>query len=356
MAVSPTLKKVAREANVSVSTVSLVINGRANKNRITAETIDRVKAAASKLNYRPLGSARALSQGKIGCIGLFLPEMSTTLSFEIYMSMFTEMNTQFHKHDLNMMVFAIDDKSPVIPKMIRERHVDGVIVLQRAPLYLLEELRVLGIPTVYLNADVPGQTDVIMPDDYQGISLAVQHLVDLGHKRILYLNKHALLYHPSMSIRLRAFYESMYSFGLNPYPGSDALLWQKIEGNKQPPNAEDFKVFVSKILSRPVESRPTAIIAHTALWLRGLMLTIQAAGLQVPRDISVVCCDQLQIVREWIPSITHLRIPSEDIAKSAVKLLLEKIDDKSKRQPLILLPEELIVAESTAPPFQLNSI
>ncbi len=356
MAISATLEKVAREANVSISTVSLVINGRANNHRITAETIDRVKAAAERLNYRPLGSARALSQGKIGCIGLFLPEMSETLSYDIYMSMFTEMNAQLHEYDMNMMVFAIDDSKPIIPKMIRERHVDGVIVAQRAPAFLLDELKMLGIPTVFVNADVPRQVDLVMPDDYQGMTLAVKHLVELGHKRILYLNKHAQTYHPSMSTRLRAFYECMHREGLSPYPGSDALLWRKRDDKPKPPNAEDFTVFLSKILSRPGESRPTAVVAYTALWLRDIMLTIQHADLQVPRDISVICCDQLQLARDWIPSITHLRIAGEVMGKNAVRLLLDKIENKTESQLPVMVPEELIVAESTAPPSQLNYI
>lgn len=346
-----TLMEVARQAKVSISTVSMVMNGHAGKYRISKETISKVELIAGKLNYRPSGSARALIHGRTNCVGLFMPNMAETMAFEIYASMFTAMNSKFHEYDFNTMVFELEQGKETIPRMIRERYVDGIIMAHSSPEYIIDELKRLCVPSVFVNVSLSAPYDSIVPDDYQGMRLAVKHMVDLGHRRILYLNKHSMEFHPSMSTRLRAFYETMQECGLVPYAGSDTLLWRKRDDKPQPPNAEDFKVFLTKILARPAENRPTAVIAYTALWLRELMLTIQHAGLRVPQDISVICCDQMQMVREWVPRITHVRIDGVAMGSRAADMLYNKIEGKiSKPIPAILIPEELVVLESTMSP------
>jgi LacI family transcriptional regulator len=274
---------------------------------------------------------------------------SELLRFELYTLMFERISQFFHEHNMNTMLFTFDPVRPVVPKMIRERHIDGLILPYYVPPEILAELEASRIPAVFVNSSAPPGAAVVLPDDRQGMSLAVAHLVKLGHRRILYLNKRTRMDHPSETTRMEAFFEAMRSFGLTPCRGSDTPLGGE-ETRLRLPDCVDGAAFLHEQLNEDVDLRPTAVISYSAVWLRNIMLAILRAGLRVPQDLSLVCFDQLGIVRDGIPSVTHVAIPMADMAHKACERLLSGLHGGIEAEPTIIVPEKLVVMESTAPP------
>lgn len=348
-----TLKQIAKQAGVAISTVSVILNGKAGNYNISKETETRVRGIAEELSYRVSGSALALLKGRNDCVGLLSPSISDLLHTEIYNQIFTLLNQYCYEKDLNMMTLTLDESDVDIPSMIRLRNIDGVFLVHQINPEIWCEIEKLKLPAVSINVQSPNGFDSVLPDDFQGMNLAVDHLVKLGHQRILYLNRYlnrkdAVISHPSVVSRLNGFKHAVVKHGLELYKGWDTPVVQAREDCISD-DVVLLDAFLPKLLALPVQNRPTAIILYSGMWLRNVVIALKKANLQVPQDISIVCCDQSELVRQWIPAITHIEIPTIEMAKTAAEMLYKKVNRQNVMSENVLLPERLIEMESTAP-------
>lgn len=340
-----TLKQLAGKLGLATSTVSMALNGKANQYKISEETVEKIHSMAKQLNYRANVNAKSLLSGKLDCIGILSASLGQILKEPFYNEMFCSIQNFFHDREINTMTLTLNlnQYKDSVPKMIREHFVEGIILAHYFPPKLIEILRATCLPQIYVNMEAAKGADTINPDDSQGMQKAIKYLYDLGHRRILYLGKSSNLSHPSMKIRLESYVNTMKNLGLKLVEESFVSL------SADSKNGNDPGEFLYTQLCKPKSARPTAVISYHDMWTGKIISAIKAASLDIPRDISFITFGQSEFTRHLKPAITHLEIPFGKMGELAAEKLFAKIRLDDNKHFSILLPEELIVADSTAP-------
>lgn len=328
---SATIREVAREAGVSVATVSRVFN---DKGPIREETRQRILEVALRLGYAPNAAARSLSTRKTGTIGVLLPD----LYGEFFSEVIRGLDLAARRSGFHILVSSShSDRSEVeaVLRALRGR-VDGLIVMSpEADARALEANLPGTLPIVLLNCPVEGSAfDSINLDNYGGASAMIRHLAGLGHRRIAHVkgapgNNDALE-------RLLGYREAMQSLFEE---GTDGF---EIEG--------DFSEDSGDRAGREIlamNPRPTAVFAANDATAIGLLHAFQEAGVRVPDDIAVAGFDDIPIARFLTPPLTTVRVAIADLGALAIQRLLlamEHGDSRERRHEI--LPTTLVVRGS----------
>ncbi|HEX7183321.1 MAG TPA: LacI family DNA-binding transcriptional regulator [Thermoanaerobaculia bacterium] len=328
---SATIREVAREAGVSVATVSRVFN---DKGPIREETRQRILAVALRLGYAPNAAARSLSTRKTGTIGVLLPD----LYGEFFSEVIRGLDLAARRSGFHILVSSShSDRSEVeaVLRALRGR-VDGLIVMSpEADARALEANLPGTLPIVLLNCPVEGSAfDSINLDNYGGASATVRHLAALGHRRIAHVkgapgNNDALE-------RLVGYREAMQS------------LFE--EGTEELEIGGDFSEDSGDRAGREIlamNPRPTAVFAANDATAIGLLHAFQKAGVRVPDDIAVAGFDDIPIARFLTPPLTTVQVAIADLGALAIQRLLLAMEhgDSRERQHEIL-PTTLVVRGS----------
>lgn len=230
------------------------------------------------------------------------------------------------------------DKEQKLAPALRAKQVDGVVIIpSQAPQAILAPFQQAHIPTVVLEHDLP-DTHCIAIDDRQGGRLATQHLLSLGHRRIGMIKRE----HYSALSYLRAvgYREILEEAGISFDP---SLLIESKAG--QAAGYSSMQQLLA--LPRP----PTAVFTHNDVLAMGAMRAIQDAGLAVPDDISVVGYDNTISASYLNPPLTTVKFPVAEMGRRAGQIILELAQRKGNLPAqTIMLPVELVVRASTAPP------
>jgi len=336
----PTIKDIARMANVSIGTVSNVING---KGRYSEETKKKIEKIISESSYRPNAAARILKDKLNPLIALVVPFASQK---EIFINpFFTQLiagiesgarNRQFH-----VIVTGIKDK-PELSYLV-EKNINGLIVFgANENQDLLTEIKKLSLPTVYMDSYLsdPGLYQVGL-DDENGGYLATKYLLELGHEAIHVIagelgemEKQNTVGHLRLAGYQKALEEAKISF-------DQTLVLQydfTVEGGYQA---------AQQIYQQRRKS--TAVFAFSDLAAMGVLKGFYDLGVSVPHDFSVVGFDDLYFSQYLTPGLTTI---SQDIigrGQSAVKLLIDQIENKNNEQNRkIISPVSLKIRQSTA--------
>ncbi len=330
-----TILDVAKRSGFSKSTVSLVMQG---SDLIRDETKERVLEAVEELGYQPNRVARSLKTGVSHTIGLIIPDFLNPH--------FTDFTQQAENHmraaGFDIMLGSTDEEAEAerscLERMI-ERRLDGIIMfvndLQGLTEYFLR-LRAGHFPCVLMGPRT-GDTgiDSIFVDLEAGTYKALQHLAELGHRRIGFLCGKAP--HVHVQGRIRGFRRALLDRGITVK--DDLLIYC---GYK----IEDGYEAARQLLRR--EPRPTAVFALNDLLALGVIRAAKELGLRVPQDVSVVGVDNTRLGRFALTSLTTVAPPIEDMARMAVDLLLRRIKEESWDEAVqIDLESKLIIREST---------
>jgi LacI family transcriptional regulator len=186
--VRPTIKDVAKKADVSIATVSLVLN---NNQRISKETRRKVNKAIETLNYHPSRSARGLVSRKTGNLGFILTDNHFLRTEPFYTRVF--LGTEFEAREKNYYVLlstinANFKKSDPLPRFILERNFDGIIIAGRVPDAFIRVLSNYHVPVVFVDYN-PAFDEYanVLTDNTRGGILATEHLISRGHKNIAFI-------------------------------------------------------------------------------------------------------------------------------------------------------------------------
>lgn len=185
------LKSIAKELKLSVTTVSRALNG---YDDVSASTRARVEAEANRRGYRPNTLARRLKMGKIDAVGLVFPVHPVPLNNSVFLEMVGEISRELARHDIDLLLIADDDLSDKhsYMRLVQSRRVDALVVahtLEHDP--RLEELQATGFPFLAL-----GRSQLTKPyawfdfDNHAGMYQATSHLIASGHMRIALLGEH----------------------------------------------------------------------------------------------------------------------------------------------------------------------
>lgn len=317
-----TLKDVARRAGVSITTVSLVLNGKGN---ISEETRRRVLAAAEELRYHPNAHARHLRKRRTYTIGVFIAALGGLFYEEILEGI--------HKVILQTdyeLVICPETRS--ISRILSNRQVDAAIVFDvKIPSDLLISLAWKNFPIVVLDRYI--EADYVFPlliDNPGGMRQVFQHLYSQGVRKLAFVAGAADSF--DNAERQQAFLEEARAHGL------EVRLYQ---GDFT--EASGYRIARQILTSGDV---PEAIVCANDQMAIGCLHMLQEGGLRVPQDAALVGFDDIPVARYLQPSLTTVRVPRTDWGARAVAGLIEFLD-RGTPFSAERIPAHLVVRESS---------
>ncbi|MEV5927413.1 LacI family DNA-binding transcriptional regulator [Streptomyces cellulosae] len=327
-----TITEIARQAGVSVPTVSRVVNGRSD---VSPQTRARVEDLLRRHGYR---RRPASSPTRPALLDLVFNQLGSPWAVEIIRGV----EEEAHTAGVGTVVSAIHGRSGDAREWVRglrARASDGVILVTSALSSLHEELSVLGVPLVVVDPDGSPGLDVptIGAANWSGGLAATQHLLSLGHRRIgLIAGPPRLL---CSRARLDGYRAALEGAGVTP---DEALV---VPGDFRP---EAGYAGCRALLDLP--EPPTAVFAASDQMALGAVEALRGRGLRVPQDMSVVGFDDLPEVRWSAPPLTTVRQPLADMGALAVRTVLRLTRGEQPDSPRVELGTDLVVRASTAPP------
>jgi LacI family transcriptional regulator len=329
-----TIHDVAASAGVSTTTVSRYLN---NRIELPATTAARIDAAITELDYRPNVAARRLSTGRTEAIGLVTPEIREPFFAELA----SAVEDEAERHGYTIFLSSTrSDRAREIAALNRlsDGHVDGLILMTNAP----DDGTLAGLiarrrNVVLIDEDVPGvSVPRVLVENERGAYTATRHLIEAGHTAIAYVGGPVGLF--SVEERLAGFVRAMDELGI-------PLRHELMQLGSFAPE------FARSAVLGFLEERdpPTAIFASSDYLAVGAIRALRLAGLEVPRDMSLVGFDDLPLTELFDPPLTAIRQPIEALGRAGFQALFALLNG---RQPEMLtrLPVTLIKRESVAPP------
>jgi DNA-binding LacI/PurR family transcriptional regulator len=327
------IREVAKRAGVSTATVSRVVNGTAP---VDARTEKRVRAAIQRTGYYPNTHARTLGTGKSHIYGLIISDIENPFFPEL-VKCFERLAVE---HGQEVLIANTDyqaERMEVCVRRMLERKVDGVAIMtsEMGP-QLIKMLSGRGIPIVFLDTGIAGQGISNISLDYDsGVDQAMDHLTALGHRRIAFVGGPPNLV--SARARRDAFLASLQRKRLECGRDFIRTANHRFDGGY---------AAMLELLKLPV--LPTAVLASNDLTAIGIMGAIYAAGLRVPKDISVVGFDDIALSSFMPPPLTTIRVSRAEIAELAFTSLHAASQRGENDGVTHIVRAELVIRQSTA--------
>lgn len=328
-----TLKQVAKAAGVHSSTASRALDP-SKRHMLGTEVVERVTAAATSLGYRRNSLAASLRTQRSRLVGVLLPDLTNSV-FSPILGGVTE---ALGEADYSVVIADVGTAGEHQLRLFNEllaRRVDGLILATASrsdP--LVERTLESGVPTVLVNrAESGNRVGSVVSDDSEGMRLAVEHLIDLGHREIAHIAGP-----PHLStgfLRRRGLEKSLSAHGLVPAATTIAGAFSREEG----------RLACLALLDKAPKA--TAIVAANDLLAMGAYEALRERGLNCPGDISIVGHNDMPLVDMIAPPLTTVRIRHRTMGREAARLLLCQIEDADTPVQSIVLMPELIVREST---------
>jgi LacI family transcriptional regulator len=334
-----TLRDVAERAGVSVMTVSNVING--NRARVSPETIERVQRIAAELGYVPSASARSLSARSSRLIGLLVPaaDEDSLMISPHNVAMVGQIERELRRLGYHLLLRGIANQREVT-EALQSWSLDGAILLG----FLDEQVdgltaktvggvHVLAIDSYSTNPLTTGPRS----DDFTGARLATRHLLDLGHRRIVFAG-------PAFT-DVGVVHERFE--GYRQAHADTGAAWDRQLIEAVNTTHTDGRELGLRLRAR--HPRATAVFATADILAIGIMRGLTESGVQVPDTVSVVGFDDLDLCEYAMPRLTTV---SQDItakATTAVRMLIDSIENGALPSEPVTITVSLVKRESTAP-------
>jgi LacI family transcriptional regulator len=304
------IKDVAELADVSITTVSHVIN---QTRYVSDELTERVKKAMEELDYHPNSLARGLRSGKTKTIGLVIPDISNQFFAEIS----RKIEDKGFEHGYSVILCNTDDdpqKEKSYIDVLIDKKVEGIIFISAgAESNNLEKTIEFNIPIVVVDRDIKEiNSDIVLVDNSIGGFEATRYLIGLGHRRI------ACIAGPSpitpSAQRIAGYKRALQEAGI---PVDTSLI---IPGDFR---YESGDKAMRELLSLP--QPPTAVFACNDMMALGAIQAVNNQGMKIPDDISVIGFDNIPFSQTVYPTLTTIAQPLLEMADLAIDLLIDKI-------------------------------
>lgn len=326
---SVTIKDVAREAKVSVATVSRVLNGSV---AVASATRERVERVAARLHYVPSGAARALVNRRTGTVGLLLRDVFG----EFFSELVRGVDLAAREHDLQLLISSSRGSADEAAAALRAMHgrVDGVLIMSP------------NVDAPFLRRHVPGRLPIVLLDnasrvprcarvnidDYGGAQSMTRHLLALGHRKL------ALVEGPDGNYgaqeRRRGFAEAVAH-----HRGATARY---LPGDF---SRESGYRAARALLAEP--TRPDAVFAVNDMMAIGCLAAFDEAGVRVPEDIAVVGFDDIPMAAFTRPPLTTVQVQIARLGRIALERLIDQIEAPNQRPPrATTMPCEVVTRAS----------
>lgn len=330
-----TMKDVAKQAGVSSAIVSRVINKDPDL-CIRAETRERVLRAVEDLKYRPNAIARSLRMKTTGTIAMIIPDITNPFFPEIIKGA----QVAAAEKGSSLILFNTEEnveKQREYIELVSEKQIDGVLLSSvhiddNKSIVLLEKYEKPYVLVNRVKRNI--QSPFVTVDDVYGATLAVEHLIQLGHRKIAHIT--GPLYTDTGLQRLEGYRKTLNKFGVKFF--SEYVIESKFD-------AEGGSEAMKKLLL--LENKFTAVFAANDLIAIGALSAMQEKGLKSPEDISIIGFNDIWVAQKVSPPLTSIKFPLFDMGYSAAKILMQKIQGKTIDNDKIVLDLELVVRHST---------
>ncbi|MEI7541632.1 MAG: LacI family DNA-binding transcriptional regulator [bacterium] len=330
-----TIYDVAKKAKVSISTASKALNDRKD---VGDSTKERIRAIAADLNYEPSHFARALAMRKTGNIGVITVRyyQAPMLTNPFYFKIIEGIEEELINTDYNLVTNVIrkeQAEAMEIPKMVKEKSVDGIILLGYMPEKFVNLIVSKAPPTIIVDNVIKNPpVSTILMDNMDGATKAVEYLIDTGHKKIAYLSGPSSRY--SFMQREQGYRKAHAARGI-PVNEKFVLFNESEERGNE---------WMSKILA--TKDRPDAIFACNDVHAILAINMLKDHGLLVPDDISVLGFDNIEMSEHFIPSLSTVDINKPGMGTKAAQMLVDLINTKNNKVENIVFPTSIIIRKS----------
>jgi DNA-binding LacI/PurR family transcriptional regulator len=336
-----TIKDIAKQAEVSHSTVSRALRG---SPLISDSTVERIRQVAQELDYHPSAAARSLKTNRSQVLGVVLSSVDDPFFSEILQGI--EDVAQSHGYSLFTAASQRDsERVRAIVQAMHEHRVDGLVICSTSfGAHESRQFLEYGIPLVVVNNQAAEDYRYsIYHDDVDGSRQITRYLIELGHQKIAYLGN-SLSGRTTLD-RSSGFQQEMNAAGLAVPP---EYIYQVPGGGP-----EDGFAALSHFLDLP--NRPTALICYNDMMAIGFLKGLQQAGIRVPEEMSITGFDNIVFSAYTNPPLTTFDQPKHFIGAEAARLLLDLLESPSEEsafgQPKVrTLKGKLLVRKSTATP------
>ena len=357
-----TMKTIAEEAGVTLTTVSRILNNKGGK--YAEETKQKIFDIADRLKYRPNALVRGMQTGKTGTAGVMIPTSSPFYCqiisgiHEAFIDNETIMLLSWNNRSLNK---EDEELERQIIHQMTDRRVEGIILRPSSEKFqssYFEEIWERDIPLIVVDRELSQvDSDFVGTDDILGGKMAAKHFIDLGHKRLLFIGASSAV--STSRYREQGFYDV-----INDTPG---VSGESINVNVSSPrrdqdlSQEHTNGATSHFMENPqalweelhqkiaTDDRPTAIFCYNDRIAREVVNAIQENGLTVPKDISLIGFGNIESINNSIPLTSFEQHPVQ-IGLTAAKLYLDRVSGEGPSEVRKeLIPPKLIIRDTTRP-------
>lgn len=335
----PTIKDIAREANVSVTTVSNVIHGKSS--HVAQETVERITRIIEAYNYTPNMSARALvnkASSIIGVINHLIPGRAGSFLQDPFHGAFIGgIESTLRSRGYFMMVRTVENELELF-SLFRNWNLDGVILTGLFEDSFFARLLKTEKPIVLLDSYI--KNDVIFNvglEDYKGGRLATEYLIGKGHRNIVFASPR-ILKGGVIDERYRGY--------------CDALKDAGIPVQKKNVYEQEITINEGKALGNRLAERDdiTAVFATADLLAAGILAGLQEKGVHVPDDVSVIGFDDLYISKVTTPQLSTIHQDAESKGIVAANMMVDYLEGKHLASRSVIMPVSLVERGSVSAP------
>lgn len=327
-----TIRDVARLAGVSHQTVSRVIN---NVDKVSPETKEKVEKAIAELNYQPNAIARSMARGKTRTLACLSPNL-TDFTFASIIEGAEKQAREQGYYLLSSSSADSDTFAEITNELIGRRRIDGLIIINP---YIDNRFEYIPaqFPTIYVGDESKDENVAwVALDDEQAGFMAVQHLIDLGHKEILCIQ--GTVSDACTQNRTRGYQRALKQAHII---SNESLVfcgdWTATAGYQS----------IQEALSKGISF--TAIFAQNDRMAIGAMRALRNSGFKIPEDISVIGFDDMPLASYFDPPLTTIRQDFNQIGQEATQTLIYKIEHPDEKKLSKRISVELVKRNSTAP-------
>ncbi len=333
---STTLEEIARQAGVSRSTVSRVMNDHPSVDR---ETRARVQSVAERLNYQPNVAARSLAAGRTNILGLVIPMGVSALFTDPYFPLLVQgisSACNANEHSVMLWLAEPEYERRMIRQVLQGGLIDGVILasaLMDDP--MLEALLKRGLPFITVGRlPTDNRVSYVDVDNVDSAREMVAYLLRLGHRRVATISGPTNMI--AGSDRLQGYRLALRNRGVTPDP---ALI---VEADF---TEEGGYIAMQQLLPRA----PEAVFVASDSMAVGALRALREAGLRVPDDIAISGFDDIPFAARTDPPLTTVRQPIQRMGSVAAETLIDMISHPQPQPRRVILPTELVIRESSGP-------
>lgn len=330
---------IASHLNVSKTTISFILNGRAQEKRIGKELVERVQKFVDEVGYKPNSLAKSFRTGKSNTIGLMVEDISNPF----FAAIARLIEDRAYKNGYKIIYCSTDNdtaKTQELIAMFRDRHVDGYII---APPEGIEDdinsLLKAGMPVVFFDRHLANvDNDYVEVDNHHSTYNATKHLIDQGFKKIAFITFSSV--QTQMQARLQGYQKALEESGYKSFI-------KEIDFNQN----EDLIMGPINAFLKKNKQLDAVVFGTNHMGACGLKV-INDLGLKVPSDLAVISFDDYDVFKLFSPPVTAIAQPTEAIADTVITVLLNKLNKSSQHisSQSIILKTDLNIRGSSKMP------